>query len=199
MAPLQAERVLITGGSSGIGLATAIAYAGRGARVALVARGEDGLGKAARRVEAAGGEALPLSADVTDRKDIERAVAEASERFGGLDIGVSAAAASAYGRFTETRSEDFDATIATTLTGAVDTTRALLPELERSDGSLVLIGSIAARMPLPSLSAYSAAKQGLRGFAESLRAELSEQGSSVSVSLVISSALTGTRSVRWNG
>jgi len=180
----RAERVLITGASSGIGLATAIAYGRRGARVALLARGEDGLESAAAITGELGARTLVLPTDVTDRRAIDEAVSAAAEAFGGIDVAVSAAAASAYGRFTDTDADDFDDTVATTLTGAVNATRAVLPALDRSGGSLVLVGSIAARMPLPLFSAYATAKHGLRGFADSLRVELAEQGSTVSVSLI---------------
>jgi len=180
----RAERVLITGASSGIGLATAIAYGRRGARVALLARGEDGLESAAAQAGQAGAETFVLPADVADRQALGAAVDAAVEALGGLDVTVASAVAAAYGRFTDTDAEDFDRTVATTLTGTVNTTRAVLPALECSGGSMVLVGSIAARMPLPLFSAYATAKHGLRGFADALRVELAEQRSAVSLSLV---------------
>lgn len=178
------ERVLITGASSGIGLATALAYGRRGARVGLLARGAEGLERAAVMVADAGGRPLVVPADVTDRNGLEAAVAGAIEGLGGVDVAVSAAAALYYGRFSETPAEDFERTIATTLGGAVDFSRTVLPGLAESSGSLVIVGSIVSRMPLPLFAGYVTAKHGLRGFADSLRVELAEEGSPVSVSLV---------------
>ncbi|HEU4803277.1 MAG TPA: SDR family NAD(P)-dependent oxidoreductase [Solirubrobacterales bacterium] len=178
------ERVLITGASSGIGLATALAYGRRGARVGLLARGADGLERAAEMVADAGGRPLAVPADVTDWSGLEGAVAAAVEELGGLDIAVSSAAGLYYGRFTETPPEDFDRTIATTLGGAVNFSRVVLPALAEGGGSLVIVGSIVSRMPLPLFAGYATAKHGLRGFADSLRVELAEQRSSVSVSLI---------------
>lgn len=181
---LAGQRVLITGGSSGIGLATAAALAREGARVALLARGELGLAQAKRRLAEEGHEALTVAADVTDREALTAAVDDAAEEMGGLDVVVASAAAIAFGRFAETRAEDFDATVEIVLGGTVNTIRAALPHLERSRGAIVAVGSIAARMPLPGMSAYTTSKHGLVGFLDTVRIELEESGSSVTLSLV---------------
>lgn len=178
----ESLRVLVTGGSSGIGLATARRLAGRGARVALIARGEDGLDAALEGFEDT---QIPFlnaySADTTDRTALEAAVDEAARDLEGLDAVVACAAAAAFGPFLETEPHEFDATVESVFTGAVNTVRAAMPHLERSGGSLVVVGSIAGRIPQPQLSAYSAAKHALRGFVESFRAELREDGSPVSI------------------
>jgi NAD(P)-dependent dehydrogenase (short-subunit alcohol dehydrogenase family)/uncharacterized protein YndB with AHSA1/START domain len=179
------RRVLITGGSSGIGLASAERLALEGARVTLLARGEMGLAAAKRRLETAGASGVrTVAADVTDREALAAAVAEAAAGMGGLDLLICSAVGLSYGRFTETSAEDFEATIGTTFGGMVNAIRSALPQLERSGGAIVVVGSIAGRMPLPTLSAYSAAKHATVGFVESLRIELAEAGSSVAVSLV---------------
>jgi NAD(P)-dependent dehydrogenase (short-subunit alcohol dehydrogenase family)/uncharacterized protein YndB with AHSA1/START domain len=177
-------RVLITGGSSGIGLASAEALAREGARVALLARGEEGLTAAARRLRRQGFEVETVVADVTDRGALTAGIERASERLGGLDLLITSAASLSFGTFVETDPDDFDATIATVFGGTVNTIRAALPHLERSGGGLIAIGSTAARMPLPTLPAYTAAKHALAGFLDCLRVELGEAGSPVSVSLV---------------
>lgn len=181
---LANQRVLITGGSSGIGLALAEQLAREGAEVALLARNELGLAAAKRRLAEYGAEALTLSADVTDRKALAAAVDEAARKMGGLDVVVTAAVGLSFGRFAETDPDDFDATVDTVLGGTVDTIRAALPHLEDSRGAVVAVGSIAARMPLPGMSAYTASKHGLVGFLETVRVELEERGSSVTLSLV---------------
>jgi NAD(P)-dependent dehydrogenase (short-subunit alcohol dehydrogenase family)/uncharacterized protein YndB with AHSA1/START domain len=178
------QRVLVTGGSSGIGLAVAQALAEEGAEVALLARSELGLAAAKRKLAESGAEAITVPADVTDRAALTAAVDEAARQLGGLDILINAAVGLSFGRFTETAPEDFDATVETVLGGSVDTIRAALPHLERSRGAVVAIGSIAALMPLPGMAAYTASKHGLVGFIETLRVELEESGSSVTLSLV---------------
>jgi NAD(P)-dependent dehydrogenase (short-subunit alcohol dehydrogenase family)/uncharacterized protein YndB with AHSA1/START domain len=181
---LANQRVLITGGSSGIGLAVAEALAREGAEVALLARNELGLAAAKRKLAEFGAEAVTVTADVTDRESLGEAIDEAAAQLGGLDVLVTSAAGLAFGRFTETDPEDFDATVETVLGGTVDTIRAALPHLERSRGAIVCVGSIAGRMPLPGMSAYAASKHGLAGFLDTIRIELEEGGSSVTLSLV---------------
>lgn len=181
---LGGQRVLITGGSSGIGLAIAEALAQEGAEVALLARNELGLAAAKRKLAEYGADAVTVTADVTDREALAAAVDKATAELGGLDVLVTSAASLAFGRFTETEPEDFDATVETVLLGTVDTIRAALPHLERSRGAVLCIGSIAGRMPLPGMSAYSASKHGLAGFLDTIRIELEEGGSSVTLSLV---------------
>lgn len=181
---IAGQRVLITGGSSGIGLATAESLAREGAQVALLARNELGLAAAKRKLAEHGAEAVTVPADVTDREGLGAAIDEAAAALGGLDILVTSAASIAFGRFAETDAADFDATVDTVFGGTVDSIRAALPHLERSRGAIVVVGSIAARMPLPGMSAYTAAKHGLVGFLDTARIELEESGSSVTLSLV---------------
>jgi NAD(P)-dependent dehydrogenase (short-subunit alcohol dehydrogenase family)/uncharacterized protein YndB with AHSA1/START domain len=178
------QRVLVTGGSSGIGLAVAQALAEEGAEVALLARNEFGLAAAKRKLAESGAEAITVAADVTDRAALTAGVDEAALQLGGLDVIVTAAVGLSFGRFVETDPEDFDATVETALGGTVNTIRAALPHLERSRGAVVAIGSIAALMPLPGMAAYTASKHGLVGFMETVRVELEESGSSVTLSLV---------------
>jgi NAD(P)-dependent dehydrogenase (short-subunit alcohol dehydrogenase family)/uncharacterized protein YndB with AHSA1/START domain len=181
---LAGQRVLITGGSSGIGLAVAEALAQEGAEIALLARNELGLAAAKRKLAEYGVDAVTVAADVTDREALAKAVDEVVTQWDGLDVVVTSAASLAFGRFTETEPEDFDATVETVLGGTVDTIREVLPHLERTRGAIVVVGSIAGRMPLPGMSAYSASKHGLAGFLDTIRIELEEGGSSVTLSLV---------------
>ncbi|HEX8104448.1 MAG TPA: SDR family NAD(P)-dependent oxidoreductase, partial [Solirubrobacteraceae bacterium] len=181
----QGKRVLISGASSGVGVATACAFARAGADVALLARRREGLEVAARAARASGGRAVVVPADVTDREALTAAVDEAARQLGGgLDVVVSNHAGMLFGTFEEVSPEDFDATIATTFTGAVNLVRAAMPHLERSSGAIVLTGSIMGKVPLPTFASYVAAKHALRGFAGSLRVELRRRRSPVSISIV---------------
>jgi short-subunit dehydrogenase len=181
---LDGQRALVTGASSGIGAATAQLLAREGADVALLARGEAGLRRVAARVEREGGRALVVPVDVGERSALEAAVARAARELGGLDVVVIAAAAGAFGRFGEIPPEDFDRCVRVSLGGAVDAIRAVLPELERSAGALVVVGSAVDEIELPLLSPYVAAKHGLHGFLNSLRADLRSSGSRVGVAEV---------------
>ena len=177
---LAGRRVLITGGSSGIGLACAQRLVARGADVMLVARGEDELADARGQL----GAALTQAADVGDATAIATAVAEAAARLGGLDAVVADAGAAVYGPFADAEPVDIERTVRTTLLGVLNTAHAALPYLERQRGTLVVVGSIAGHVPTPWLAAYSACKHGVRGFVRSLHAELRAQGSPVQVALV---------------
>jgi NAD(P)-dependent dehydrogenase (short-subunit alcohol dehydrogenase family)/uncharacterized protein YndB with AHSA1/START domain len=181
---LSGQRVLVTGGSSGIGLATAEGLAREGARVAILARNELGLAAAKRKLGKNGGEAITIAADVTDREALSAGIEKAVDEMGGLDVLVTSAASLSFGRFTETDPEDFERTLDTVLGGTVDTIRAALPHLEHSRGAIVCVGSIAARMPLPGMAAYTTSKHALVGFLDTIRIELEESGSSVTLSLV---------------
>lgn len=165
-------------------MATAVAFAEPGVRLSLLARGQQGLERASRAATAAGGSALSVVADVCDRTALAAGIERAIAAQGPLDVAVVNAGAAAYGSFAETDPEDFDRTVATTLLGAANTVRLVLPHLEATGGALVVVGSVAGQIPLPMLAAYTAAKHGLRGFVDVLQVELRERGSRVSVSLV---------------
>jgi NAD(P)-dependent dehydrogenase (short-subunit alcohol dehydrogenase family) len=185
MAPnLTGKRILLTGASSGVGAAAAQAFAQAGADVALLARNPEGLERMATVVRGHGRRALVLPVDVTDRPGVEAAVARVEAEWGGLDVCVSNAAAMVFGPFNRVTPEDFDRTIAVTFLGAVNVVRAALPLLERSGGNVVVVGSVNSRAPLPTFSAYSAAKHALRGWIGTMRIELSVQRSPVRISLL---------------
>jgi NAD(P)-dependent dehydrogenase (short-subunit alcohol dehydrogenase family) len=182
--PLDGKAVLISGASSGAGCAAAAAFAAAGADVALLARGERGLARCAARVREAGRRAVVVPADVTDRAAVQAAVDRAVAELGGIDVLVPCAAITVYGAFDEVAAEDFDRVVEVTLLGTVNLVRAALPELERTGGSIVALGSLMSRLPLPTLSSYGAAKHGVRGFLGSLRVELAARRSPVTVSLL---------------
>jgi NAD(P)-dependent dehydrogenase (short-subunit alcohol dehydrogenase family) len=178
VARLQGKRVLVTGASSGIGALSAEMLAEEGADLALLARG-DGLREVARRVEFHGRRAVQVRADVGLRDELEKSIAGAVRELGGLDVVVVAAGAGTFGRFDEVPAQDFDRCLDVTFRGAVDTIRAVLPELEESGGTLIVVGSAVDSVSLTLMSAYVAAKAALAAFLQSLRAEMREQGSAV--------------------
>src|SRR3954454_5192120 len=178
---LPGRRVLITGATSGVGLAAARRFAAEGARLALVARTRDAL----ERANADHGlGALLLPADLTEAEAVERTVAEAARALGGLDLVVSNAASAVFGHVLEVHAEDFERTVDVTFMGAVRVIRAALPHLRESRGAIVATGSLMSRVPLPTWSSYAASKHALRGFLNSLAIEEREQGSGVRVAMV---------------
>lgn len=170
--------VLITGGSAGLGLALAKAWSRRGARVVIVARGVDTLEKAAAELQAetAGAEVLTIQADVTQDADVLRVVQTTIDRFGSLDVLVNCAGRSMRGAVAETTPADFEAAWQINFLSAVRCTRAALPHLLQSKGSVVLIGSLASKTASRFLGAYPATKFPLAAYAQQLRLELESEG-----------------------
>ena len=178
---LDGRRILLTGASSGVGLAAVERFAGEGARLALVARR---VAELREHVERRGIDAVVVGADLGDREETQAAVAMAVEQLGGLDIVVSNAGVAVFGHFQEVHPDDFDRTLAVTFTGAVDVIRAALPHLRASQGTIVATGSLMTRAPLPTWSSYTAAKHALRGFLNTLAIEEREQRSGVRIAMV---------------
>lgn len=188
--PIDQQVIVIFGASSGIGRATALLAARRGAKVVVAARGKPGLDSLVEEVTNAGGEAVPMVADAAD-SDAVRAVAElASERFGRLDTWAHVAAVSLYAPFQQMTPQEFKRVVDVTLMGQVYGAMAALPHLKREGrGSLVHVSSVIARRGYPLQSAYSAAKHGIDGFLESLRVELRREGSAIGVSQILPASI----------
>lgn len=183
MSALDGKRVLVVGASSGIGAATAERFAEQGADLALVARG-DGLELVCKRARRHGVAAHELRAEVTDRMALAGVVEQAASSLGGIDVAVLGVGAATWGPFEEVASDEFDRVMDVTFRSTVDATRLLLPKLEQSGGTLVILGSVAGRIPLPLMSSYVAAKHAVHGFAGVLRMELRARRSSVRVAVV---------------
>lgn len=176
--------MLLTGASGGIGRATALLLAGRGARLALFARTEEPLRKLALDVEAAGGEALPIAGDVRDSADAARAVLEAARRFGGLDALVNIAGVGYLRGAEEATDAEIEEQVEVNLLGVVRMTRAALPTLLSRPGSaLVNLGSFAGMVGAPFYSYYGATKFAVVGLTESWRRELGARGLRVTLLL----------------
>jgi len=166
--------VVITGASSGIGRAAALAFAEQGAVVVLGARREAALHDVAGECEVRGVRTLVVPTDVTDEGAVHHLARRAVETFGRIDVWVNNAAVSAFGRFEETPSDVFRRVLETNLFGYVYGARAVLPIFrEQGNGVLILNDSVVGSAPQPYTSAYVTSKYAIRGFAECLRMELS--------------------------
>jgi NAD(P)-dependent dehydrogenase (short-subunit alcohol dehydrogenase family) len=177
--------VVITGASAGIGRATAELYGSRGARVALIARGEDGLKGAAEAVRAAGGTALPLQADVADFAAVDRAAERAEAELGPIDVWVNVAFTSVFAPFTEITPDEFRRVTEVSYLGYVHGTMAALRRMvPRDRGTIVQVGSALGYRAIPLQSAYCGAKHAINGFTESVRTELLHDRSNVRITVV---------------
>lgn len=178
----EAERrtVVITGASAGVGRATARAFARRGWRVGLIARGAAGLEGARRDVERLGGAALVLPADVADAAAVERAADRAAAAWGSIEVWINNAMATLFAPFDQTTPDEYRRATEVTYLGQVYGTRAALKHMRRRDCGVILhVGSALAYRGIPLQSAYCGAKFALRGFLGALRVELRHDGSRI--------------------
>ena len=176
--------VLVTGASSGIGRATAVELAGRGASLVLVARGREALEEAADEARAAGaGAVLVQPADVLDEPAIREAVSTAVERFGRLDAVVHAAQVMAYGTIEEVPRKVFETVVETAVHGTAVVARAVLPVFrQQGEGRLVVVNSLLGQIATPLLGSYVAAKWGQLGLVRVLQQEVRDvPGISISI------------------
>ncbi|MGN6574673.1 MAG: SDR family oxidoreductase [Nocardioides sp.] len=177
--------VAVTGASGGIGRATARAFAERGDRVALVARGETGLDRALREVKDAGSDGIAVPTDVADFDQVRAAVDRIERELGPIDVWVNVAFSSVFAPFSEIEPEEFKRVTEVTYLGYVYATKAVLERmLERDRGTVVHVGSTLAYRGIPLQSAYCGAKHALQGWHESLRCELLHDRSNVHVTMV---------------
>lgn len=182
--PLVQQVIVVTGASSGIGLATALAAADAGAKVVLTARSEKTLADIASEITQSGGAAIAVAADVADRTALDAVACAAIESFGRIDTWVNDAGVSIYGRLDEISDEDSRRLFETNFWGVVYGSLIALPHLRANGGALINIGSEASEAALPLQGMYSASKHAVKGYTDALRIELDADGAPVSVTLI---------------
>lgn len=170
---LNGKVAFITGAGKGIGKATALDLAKEGVKVGLIARTAADLEQTVREIEEIGSTAAFATADVSNLTEVEKAVAELTEKIGSADILINNAGIAKFGGFMDLTPEEWTRIINVNLIGAYNVTRAVLPQLiEKNAGDIINISSTAGQKGGPVMSAYSASKFGLLGLTESLAMEV---------------------------
>lgn len=182
--PLKDQVIVITGASSGIGLATARAAAAKGASVVLSSRNGEALAEVKRRIESEGGRAVRVVADVGRREDVENIANTAIAEFGGFDTWINNAGVSIYGRLEEVTEEDARRLFDTNFWGVISGSLVAAAHLKERGGAIINIGSELSDASIPMQGMYSASKHAVKGFTDSLRMELRQERAPVSVTLI---------------
>jgi NAD(P)-dependent dehydrogenase (short-subunit alcohol dehydrogenase family) len=186
---VEDQVIVITGASSGIGLATAQMAARRGARLVLTSRDEVDLGKVVEQIRAEGGTATHVTADVANFEAMQRVALTAMREFGAIDTWVNNAGISIYGLIEDVGLMDARRLFETNYWGVVHGTLAALPHLKAKGGALINIGSVLSDTGYPLQGYYTASKHAVKGFTDSLRLELERAGAGVSVTLIQPTAI----------
>ncbi|MCC2958031.1 SDR family NAD(P)-dependent oxidoreductase [Massilia sp. IC2-477] len=183
--PLNRQVLVITGASSGIGLATAQEAAKQGAQLVLAARGADVLEAVVQGLVDDGFDAVAVVADVSVRADVERIAEVAIARFGRIDTWINNAGGTIYGRLDQVSEEDSRRLFDINFWGMVHGSLVALPHLNRQGGALINLGSEASEVAIPMQGMYSASKHAVKGFTDALRIEVEHMdGAPVSITLI---------------
>ena len=182
MSHLKDNRIVITGGGSGLGRALAIRFAREGWRIAIADINEAGATETLKLVEAAGGSGFTQTCNVREASDFESLAQRLRDEWGGVDVVVNNAGIASAGSVVESRYSDWDTTLDINLMGVVRGCRELVPLLlEQGAGHVVNTASFAAIATPPSMAAYNVSKAAVVALSESLRAEVLDEGVDVSV------------------
>ncbi|HVY38312.1 MAG TPA: SDR family oxidoreductase [Polyangia bacterium] len=171
---MSEQVIVITGASSGIGLATAESAAEQGAKLVLAARSGETLDEVAARLSQNGAEAMAVDADVANRVDVEQIALAAIERFGRIDTWVNNAGVSIYGRLDEVSDQDSRRLFDTNFWGVVNGSLVALKHLRVNGGAIINLGSEVSDAVLPLQGMYAASKHAVKGFTDALRVEVEE-------------------------
>ncbi len=171
--PLHKQTVVIMGASSGIGRATALAFANHGAKLVLAARQKDALDEVVSVCDRLGAKAIAVVTDVTDAQAVKQLAKDACIFGSGIDVWVNVAGIGALGEFNSIPVEVHEQVIKTNLIGFINGAHAVLPTFKRQGtGTIINVNSVGGFVPLPYSVAYAASKFGVRGYSQALRAEL---------------------------
>lgn len=178
MVTLRNKVVVVTGASSGIGAATAIAFARKGSKVVIAARRKDRLEKLQRYIQRFNGNCLPVKADVANEKDVKSLFDKAEKEFGRVDILVNNAGRGLKAGLCDTSCDDWKSVLDTNLTGVFLCTREAVRRMlrQRVRGHIITVSSIAGFYGAPNYAAYCASKHGVTGFKRSVWLELLRKG-----------------------
>ncbi len=181
---LRDQVIVLTGASSGIGLATARKAARQGAQLVLAARSGDELQRLAAEIGARGGKAVPVVTDVGREEEVRDLANTALQRFGRFDTWINNAGISIFGRLEEVALEDQRRLFATNFWGVVYGSLTAVRHLKEHGGALINLGSVVSDRAFPLQGMYSASKHAVKGFTDALRVELEEEGAPVAVTLI---------------
>ena len=182
--PVEDQVMVITGASSGIGLATAQLAVERGARVVMVSRNEEALSAIAAELSSDGGEVTYVAGDVAEEAVVRTAAERAMSSFGRIDTWVNNAGVSIYGELTDIPADDARRLFDTNYWGVVNGSRVAVEHMRESGGALINIGSVLSDLSMPLQGHYSASKQAVKGFTDALRMELEHAEVPIAVTLV---------------
>jgi short-subunit dehydrogenase len=172
--PLEQQVMVITGASSGIGLAIAEAAAKKGVSLVLTARSAEVLGDIVEELTSAGAQVVSVPADVSRREDVQRVADVAVSRFGRIDTWVNDAGLSIYGRLDEVPDDDSRRLFDINFWGVVNGSFVALPHLKKNGGALINVGSEVSEAVVPLQGMYTASKHAVKGFTDTLRVEIEE-------------------------
>lgn len=188
--PLNEQVAVVFGATSGIGRATALEFARRGAKVVAAARGQEGLASLAEEIRQSGGEVTVGTADAASFEQVKAVADLAATTHGRIDTWIHVAAVTLYARFEDTTPEEFRQIIDVNLLGQIHGALAALPHLRNAGGgALIHVSSVEATISLPFQAAYAASKHGMVGFMDALRMELKQEGIPISVTNIRPSSI----------
>lgn len=188
--PLSEQVVVIAGASTGIGRATALAFAAKGARVVCAARGAQALDTLVKEIEGNRGTAIAVPTDVADPEAVRSLAAAAEQQFGRIDTWVNMAAVGVWGRVEDITPAEFDRVMRINFLGHVHGVHAALPALRRAGGGSVIgVASVEGVRAVPMHAPYTASKFALRAFYDCLRMELAQEGAPIAMTTILPASI----------